>query len=160
VEAGLEDEEKVKVTLDKRFKEAFEACPVCGGELVEKRVEKLLKGGTNTAAVEVDALVCLRCGERFYPEETVRHFEKIRSKLPGFACRWRALDGARELRRIFERIDFGSAEYEARAFTRLKQLRYLQRTGQIDQDLFWSALEPAAAAATNNADRVPEMANE
>jgi hypothetical protein len=81
-------------------------------------------------------------------------------QLPGFACRWRALDGARELRRIFERIDFGSAEYETRAFTRLKQLRYLQRTGQIDQDLFWSALEPAAAAATNNAHRLPEIANE
>jgi YgiT-type zinc finger domain-containing protein len=81
VGAGLEDEEKVKVTLDKRFKEAFKSCPVCGGDLVEKRVEKLLKGGTNTAAVEVDALVCLRCSERHYPEETVRRFEKIRSKL-------------------------------------------------------------------------------
>jgi len=71
----------LKVTLDKRFKEAFKTCPVCGGELVEKRVEKLLKGGTNTAAVEVDALVCPRCGERLYPEETVRRFEKIRNKL-------------------------------------------------------------------------------
>jgi len=81
VEAGLEDEEKVRVTLDKRFKDAFESCPVCRGELVEKRVEKLLKGGTNTASVEVDALVCLRCGERLYPEETVRRFEKIRNKL-------------------------------------------------------------------------------
>jgi nucleoside-diphosphate-sugar epimerase len=65
-------------------------------------------------------------------------FEKAREKLPGFACRWTARDGARELRRIFERIEFGAAEYEARAFTRLKQLRYLQRTGQIDRDLFWS----------------------
>jgi nucleoside-diphosphate-sugar epimerase len=86
-------------------------------------------------------------------------FEKIRSKLPGFACRWTAPDGACELRRIFERIDFGSAEYEARAFTRLKQLRYLQRTGQIDQDLFWSALDLAAAAVPENAGRVPEVAN-
>ncbi len=66
-------------------------------------------------------------------------FEKISTKLPGFACRWTAQKGAEELRRIFERIDFGSAEYELRAFTRLKQLKYLQRTGQIDQDLFWSA---------------------
>jgi YgiT-type zinc finger domain-containing protein len=81
VGAGLEDEEKVKVTLDKSFKEAFEACPVCGGELVEKRVEKLLKGAMNTAAVEVDVLVCLRCGESLYPEETVRRFEKLRNKL-------------------------------------------------------------------------------
>jgi nucleoside-diphosphate-sugar epimerase len=74
-------------------------------------------------------------------------FEKIGSKLPGFACSWRAADGARELRRIFERIDFGSAEYEARAFTRLKQLRYLQRTGQIDQDLFWTPHDVPAVTA-------------
>ena len=65
-------------------------------------------------------------------------FDKVREKLPGFACRWTARDGARELRRIFQRIEFGAAEYESRAFTRLKQLRYLQRTGQIDHDLFWS----------------------
>ncbi len=66
-------------------------------------------------------------------------FEKIRGALPGFACRWTAQDGARELQRLFERIDFGAAEYEARPFTRLKQLRHLQRTGQLDQDLFWRA---------------------
>jgi nucleoside-diphosphate-sugar epimerase len=85
-------------------------------------------------------------------------FEKIGSKLPGFACCWRAADGARELRRIFERIDFGSAEYEARAFTRLKQLRYLQRTGQIDQDLFWRPLGVPVVAAPHKESRVPEMA--
>lgn len=67
--------------MERRFKEAFEACPVCGGELVEKRVEKLLRGGTDTATVEVDALVCQRCGEKLYPEGTVRLFERIRVKL-------------------------------------------------------------------------------
>ena len=66
-------------------------------------------------------------------------FEKAHSRLPGFACRWTAREGARELRRVFERIDFGAAEYETRAFTRLKQLRYLQRTGQITEELFWNA---------------------
>lgn len=66
-------------------------------------------------------------------------FDKIHRKLPGFECRWTAREGARELHRIFERIDFGAAQYEARPFTRLKQLRYLQRTRQIDDDLFWSA---------------------
>ncbi len=75
-------------------------------------------------------------------------FEKIRSGLPGFACRWTAREGARELRRLFERVELGAAEYETRAFTRLKQLRHLQRTGQIDGDLFWSALDGAARAAT------------
>ena len=69
------------MALERRFKEAFAACPVCGGELVEKRVAKLLRGGTDTATIEVDALVCQHCGERLYPEETVRHFERIRAKL-------------------------------------------------------------------------------
>jgi YgiT-type zinc finger domain-containing protein len=59
----------------------FAKCPVCGGELVEKEVEKLLRGGANTAVMRVKADVCLRCGERFYSEETVRHFEEIRRKL-------------------------------------------------------------------------------
>lgn len=67
--------------LSKDFMKAFDVCPVCGGELVEKRVHKLLRGGNDTATVEVDAMVCQRCGERLYPEETVRLFERIRAKL-------------------------------------------------------------------------------
>ena len=64
-------------------------------------------------------------------------FDKIASKLPGFKAKWSASRGADELRRLFERIDFSQDVYEFRAFTRLKQLKYLQRTGQIDDDLFW-----------------------
>ncbi len=59
----------------------FEKCPVCGGELVEKRVEKLLRGGIHTAFLEVQAQVCLHCGERLYSQEIVRSFEEIRGKL-------------------------------------------------------------------------------
>jgi len=59
----------------------FDKCPVCGGELIEKEVEKLLKGGVNTAVLKVTAEVCLQCGERLYSEETVRRFEQIRRKL-------------------------------------------------------------------------------
>lgn len=59
----------------------FEQCPVCGGEMVEKQVEKLLRGGVHTAVVTVCAEVCLRCGERLYTVETVRRFEQIRAKL-------------------------------------------------------------------------------
>jgi YgiT-type zinc finger domain-containing protein len=59
----------------------FAKCPVCGGELMEKEVEKLLRGGVNTAVIKVKADVCLRCGERLYSEETVKHFEEIRRKL-------------------------------------------------------------------------------
>jgi hypothetical protein len=66
-------------------------------------------------------------------------FDKIESKLPGFRARWTARQGAEELRRLFERIEFSPQTYEYRAFTRLKQLKYLQGSGQLDQDLYWSA---------------------
>ena len=59
----------------------FNKCPVCGGEMVEKEVEKLLRGGTHTAVVTVHAEVCLHCGERLYSPETISHFEQIRAKL-------------------------------------------------------------------------------
>lgn len=59
----------------------FNRCPVCCGELVQKTVEKLLRGGNHTAVLDVEADVCLRCGERLYSTETVRHFEEVRAKL-------------------------------------------------------------------------------
>ena len=61
--------------------ELFEKCPICGGELVEKEVEKVLKGGANTAILRVKTEVCLHCGERLYRPETVAYFEEIRQKL-------------------------------------------------------------------------------
>jgi nucleoside-diphosphate-sugar epimerase len=65
-------------------------------------------------------------------------FDKIATKLPGFKSRWTAQKGAQELRQLFERIEFSRETHQFRAFTRLKQLQYLQRTHQIDADLFWS----------------------
>jgi YgiT-type zinc finger domain-containing protein len=59
----------------------FTKCPVCGGELVAKEVEKLLRGGVHTAVLRVPAEVCLHCGERLYSQETVLQFEEIRKKL-------------------------------------------------------------------------------
>ena len=64
-------------------------------------------------------------------------FDKIHSRLPGFVCCWNARHGAEELRSLFERIEMSTDTYEFRAFTRLKQLKYLQRTGQLDNDLYW-----------------------
>ena len=58
----------------------FNKCPVCDGELVEKDVDKLLRGGVHTAVLTVRAEVCLRCGERLYSQETVKRFEQIRRK--------------------------------------------------------------------------------
>ncbi|GAB4428499.1 MAG: hypothetical protein Kow0031_08740 [Anaerolineae bacterium] len=59
----------------------FDVCPICGGELVEKKVEKIVRGGVDTAILTVMADVCLRCGERLYSQDTVRQFELIRNKL-------------------------------------------------------------------------------
>ena len=66
-------------------------------------------------------------------------FDKIATRLPGFACHWNARAGAAELHRLFERIEFDQATHEFRAYTRLKQLHYLHRTGQIDDRFFWVA---------------------
>ena len=65
-------------------------------------------------------------------------FDKIRRLLPEFRCRHDAAAGAAQLRRIFERVGLAADRFEFRAFTRLKQLEYLLRTGQIDADCFWS----------------------
>jgi len=61
--------------------EPLERCPICGGELLKKEVEKLLRGGGHVAIVKVHARVCSHCGERLYTEDTIRYFEKIRRKL-------------------------------------------------------------------------------
>ena len=59
----------------------FDKCPICGGEIVKKEVEKILKGGNNTAVIQVEAEVCQHCGERLYSQEVIRKFERIRNKL-------------------------------------------------------------------------------
>ena len=59
----------------------FNKCPVCGGEMVEKKVEKLVRGGIHIALLTINAEVCLKCGERLYSAEAVKRFEQIRAKL-------------------------------------------------------------------------------
>ncbi len=65
-------------------------------------------------------------------------FTKISTLLPGFSCDWNARKGAQQLADVFERIDFDAEMFTSRGFTRLKQLEYLIRTGQIDMDFFWA----------------------
>jgi nucleoside-diphosphate-sugar epimerase len=65
-------------------------------------------------------------------------FARIHGELPGFKCSHTAADGARQFRELFERIQFGPESYKFRAFTRLKQLQYLQATKQIYADFFWN----------------------
>ena len=65
------------------------------------------------------------------------NFDKIRTQLPGFACRYTLADGARQLRETFEAIEMDADTFDHRAFTRLKQLKYLIETGQIDEKFYW-----------------------
>jgi nucleoside-diphosphate-sugar epimerase len=64
-------------------------------------------------------------------------FEKIQKTLPGFKCEWDARRGAKQLHDVFKQIDMPPETFQARGFTRLKQLEYLLRTTQIDKDFFW-----------------------
>jgi nucleoside-diphosphate-sugar epimerase len=64
-------------------------------------------------------------------------FAKIHRQLPGFSCHWNAHSGAQQLHDVFERINLDAPTFNARPFTRLKQLKYLSATGQVDQSLFW-----------------------
>lgn len=65
-------------------------------------------------------------------------FEKINTILPGFKCDWNAQRGAKQLFDLFSQIDMTEETFLSRGFTRLKQLEYLIRTQQIDQDFFWT----------------------
>lgn len=65
-------------------------------------------------------------------------FDKI-AALPGFSCDWDAQKGAHELHQVFERIDMTTADFTWRGFTRLEQIQYLLRTGQIDDRFFWTS---------------------
>lgn len=64
-------------------------------------------------------------------------FAKIHEKLHGFHCMWDARKGAQQLHDVYERISIDAATFHARPFTRLKQLKYLSATGQIDDRFFW-----------------------
>lgn len=64
-------------------------------------------------------------------------FRKIHAQLPGFRCSWDARKGAKQLHDVFQRIGIDRSTFEAKPFTRLKQLKYLVASGQIDDRFFW-----------------------
>jgi nucleoside-diphosphate-sugar epimerase len=65
-------------------------------------------------------------------------FAKAASQLPGFKCEWDVEKGVRQFHSLFQRIDLTPELFNHRGFTRLKQLEYLIRTQQIDQDFYWT----------------------
>ena len=69
-------------------------------------------------------------------------FAKIRRHMPDFETSWDAERGARQLKATFDRIGLTREMFEAAPYTRLKELRNLQDTGQIDPELRWNAVAP------------------
>jgi nucleoside-diphosphate-sugar epimerase len=69
-------------------------------------------------------------------------FAKIREHMPEFRTSWTAERGAHQLRSVFERIGLTKEMFDQPPFTRLRELRYLQESRQIDDQLFWRAFEP------------------
>lgn len=67
------------------------------------------------------------------------NFDKIGEVLPGYKAEWDARRGAEQLLAVFQSIDLDAEAFTGRGFTRLKQLEYLIRTGQVDDALFWRA---------------------
>jgi nucleoside-diphosphate-sugar epimerase len=65
------------------------------------------------------------------------NFDKIQTQLPGFKCEWDARRGAQELLGVFKRIQMTDALFQHSAFTRLKSLTYLVKTGQVDSKFRW-----------------------
>jgi nucleoside-diphosphate-sugar epimerase len=77
-------------------------------------------------------------------------FDKINSMLPGFKCGQTAAAGAVELYDLFRRIDMGADIFQFRAYTRLKQLQHLLRTGRITELLYWT--DPQSSKSSKDDD--------
>ena len=64
-------------------------------------------------------------------------FEKIKKLLPNFKCQQDARVGAKELFELFKKINLNKDTFYSKNFTRLKQIEYLVKSGQIDDKFYW-----------------------
>ncbi|HLF26893.1 MAG TPA: SDR family oxidoreductase [Anaerolineae bacterium] len=72
-------------------------------------------------------------------------FAKIRERLPEFKLAWGVEQGIQQLYQAFEQVQLPYEDFEGRKYTRLKQLRYLLDTHQVDPNLRWNKVEALAA---------------
>lgn len=66
-------------------------------------------------------------------------FEKVRSALPGFRCAWSVERGVADLAAQLRELSFDDAAFTRRGFYRLQQLEHLHGSGQLSDDLRWTA---------------------
>jgi nucleoside-diphosphate-sugar epimerase len=65
------------------------------------------------------------------------NFDKIHERLPGFETRYDVARGARQLLDVFRAVDMSTELFEFRGHTRLKQIKHLLETRQIDDHFYW-----------------------
>ena len=66
------------------------------------------------------------------------NFDKISDTL-GYTADWNLAMGAKQLHEVFDAIQLDEATFTGRGHTRLKQIDWLLKTGQVDEKLFWKA---------------------
>lgn len=64
-------------------------------------------------------------------------FEKIKKMLPEFSCDYDLKQGAIQLYKLFNSIDLKTEEFNSKSYIRLKELKYLIETKQVDEQLYW-----------------------
>lgn len=64
-------------------------------------------------------------------------FGKIHEVFADFRAAWDVAAGAAQLHRVFQAIAMEPETFYGRGHTRLKQIEYLLKTGQVDERLFW-----------------------
>ena len=80
------------------------------------------------------------------------NFDKIHERLPGFETRYDVRRTAQQLVDVFRAVDMTTELFEFRGHTRIKQIKHLLETRQIDDRFFWidepgrTILEAAADA--------------
>lgn len=65
-------------------------------------------------------------------------FDKIKQQLPSFQTTWNVRGGAQELKELFAKINLTTADFENRAHTRLRALNHLTKTGQVNDQFYWT----------------------
>jgi dTDP-D-glucose 4,6-dehydratase len=71
------------------------------------------------------------------------NFDKIHERLPRFECRYDVARGAQQLVDVFRAVSMTTDLFEFRGHTRIKQIKHLLETRQIDERFFW--IDPPGA---------------
>jgi nucleoside-diphosphate-sugar epimerase len=133
--------------------QAFVAALVAPREAVHDQAFNVGRTGENfriRQVAEMVAEVVPGCEVAFAPgasPDTRNYrvdFTKVETRLPGYAPRWRLRQGIEELYQAYRRHGLTREEFLGPRYYRLKTVRGLQETGQLDQDLRRRAPAPAA----------------